>query len=197
MAQLLPCIFLVRMTNALFYEALAKSSAHRPSRDLISGLVLENPELLPFLVDVALDPNDKNHYKALWSLELIAATQIDSLLPHLDPFCRTISVYTHESAIRPASKICWYATAHHQKKIKQGKSFLNPIQVQKIVESCLDWLIGDYKVAPKAYAMRALFQLGKQENWILQELRPILEQDFASHTAAYKAAAKDILKKIP
>jgi hypothetical protein len=40
---------------------------------------------------------------------------------------------------------------------------LTETQEQKIIESCLDWLIEeDIKVATKAYSIRALFELGKK-----------------------------------
>ena len=44
--------------------------------------------------------------------------------------------------------------------------------------------------------MRSLFLLGKQFDWIYPELKLTLEQDYAKHSAAYKAAARDILKQI-
>jgi hypothetical protein len=44
--------------------------------------------------------------------------------------------------------------------------------------------------------MRALYNFGKKHLWINEELKMILSQDYPNHSAAYKAAAKDILKKL-
>lgn len=65
-----------------------------------------------------------------------------------------------------------------------------------MVEACFDWLILDKKVATKAYAMRALFQFGKLQDWIYPELQVILEQQYSSGSAGFQFASKEILGKI-
>jgi hypothetical protein len=68
-------------------------------------------------------------------------------------------------------------------------------QEQQITESCFDWLISENrKVATKA-SIRALYELGKKYDW-LSELQRILTDDYHKHSAAYKAVAREILKKI-
>ena len=57
-------------------------------------------------------------------------------------------------------------------------------------------MINDEKVAPKAYAMTSLYLLGKEYSWINPELVLILERDFKMQSAAFKARARQILKKI-
>ena len=44
--------------------------------------------------------------------------------------------------------------------------------------------------------MRTLYNFGKKHTWINEELKTILSQDYPNHSAAYKAAAKDILRKL-
>lgn len=179
--------------NSNFYNKVANSSAHRPIRDELSGAVLRNKALLPDLLTIALTIKDKNHHKACWIAELVFEAKTEWLGNYLDIFCETLAVFTNESAMRPISKICLFAVEHHQ----QNDKFLNTLQLQRIIETCFDWLINPKtKVATKAYAMRTLFLLGKKENWIHPELTRILREDAAKHTAAYKAAAKDVLRKI-
>ncbi len=175
-----------------FYNSITNSTAHRPIRDLLSGQVLNDPELLPGLLHIAMDVNDKNHHKACWILELVMEAKIEWLDPYLDEFCDTLASYKHEGAIRSISKICLFAVTKHQKE-----QFLKPNHIEQITEACFDWLIDpDGKVAAKAYAMRALYLLGKKEDWIYPELQRILSEDSVKHTAAYKSAAKDILWRI-
>ena len=66
----------------------------------------------------------------------------------------------------------------------------------QIVDSSFEWLTGDCKVASKAYAMRILYEAGKLKTWIYPEMEIILESGYPKHSAAYKSAAKDVLKKI-
>jgi hypothetical protein len=73
---------------------------------------------------------------------------------------------------------------------------LTKIQQEKLIEICLDWLIGDAKVAPKAYAMYTLSHYTKNQDWIKEELQNIIHKDFANQSAGYKAAAREVLRKI-
>ena len=179
--------------NQYFYDRIENSTAHRPIRDELSGEVLNNKDLLQHLLAIAFNVKDKNHHKACWTMELVFEAKIEWLSDYLDEFCKTLSSFTNESAMRPVSKTCLFAAQKNQK----APGFLNGKQITQIIEACFDWLINpDGKVATKAYAMRALYIFGKKEDWIYPELQTILSQDFPNHTAAYQAAAKDILKKI-
>jgi hypothetical protein len=176
-----------------FYQLIANSNAHRPIRDLLCNTVLNDNKLLPELFAIALNTSDKNHHKACWTLELVMEADIIALKNYLDTFCSTLSVFKLEGALRSVSKICLFAVKHNQKYI----GFLNDEHTEHITEACFDWLIDQKgKVATKAYAMRALFVSGKSNDWIYPELQRILQEDAAKHTAAYAAAAKQILKKI-
>jgi len=82
------------------------------------------------------------------------------------------------------------------KKLKSKEIFLAENHIELMVEACFDWLILDKKVATKAYAMRALFQFGKLQDWIYPELQVILEQQYSSGSAGFQFACKEILGKI-
>ncbi|RZK09770.1 MAG: hypothetical protein EOO46_12830 [Flavobacterium sp.] len=179
-----------------FIQALENSTAHRPIRDRLSGKVIDNLELLPVLMGIALDVNNKNHYKACWTLELVLEYNINWLSDYLEEFCKKLPLYKHEGAIRSISKICMFSAKQHLKNTKKNLAFLTENQSQQIIETCFDWLINDTKVASKAYAMRALFEFGKLHDWIYPELKEILPKDFASHSPAYHSASKEILQKI-
>ncbi|MDV6168278.1 hypothetical protein R1T16_07560 [Flavobacterium sp. DG1-102-2] len=176
-----------------FYIQIANSTAHRPIRDLLSGQVLKNKTLLSELLAIGFNVKDKNHHKACWIAELVFEAKIEWLKEHLDTFCEALPHFTNESAMRPISKIGLLATEYRERHSK----FMNTHQVQQITEACFDWLINPKtKVATKAYAMRTLFLIGKKEDWIHHELQRILSEDASKHTAAYTAAAKDVLRRI-
>lgn len=184
------------MAGEMFIQALENSTAHRPIRDKLSGEVIDNPELFPILMEIALDVQNKNHHKACWTLELVLEHNITWLSDYLDDFCQKLPLYKHEGAIRSISKICMFSAKQHLKSKKKDSLFLTEKQSQQIIETCFDWLINDTKVASKAYAMRALFELGKLHDWIYPELQEILPKDFAHHSPAYHSASKEILQKI-
>jgi len=184
---------LIKRVDKQFYNSIVNSTAHRPIRDLLSGQVLNNPILLPDLLEIAFDTEDKNHHKACWTLELVLQVKIEWLSDHIDDFCNALPNFKQDGAVRSISKICMFAAQHNQKK----PGFLNGNHLQQTMEACFDWLIDEkVKVATKAYAMRALFILGKKEDWVYPELSRILAEDSMKHSFAYIAAAKDILKRI-
>lgn len=178
--------------NKILYQSIEKSTAHRPSRDFHCEMIFDQPHLLDDLMQLAMNVNDKNHHKACWILELVLERNILWLSPFLEQFCEALSLYVHDGAVRSVSKICLFAAEKHSKT----NNFLKPGQMAKITEACFDWLIGEAKVASKAYAMRALFQTGKFQQWVYPELKILLEIGYPDHSPAYQAAAKEILRKI-
>ena len=123
---------------------------------------------------------------------LLSKTGMDKDL--FDFFCSNIKHLKDISAIRPAAKIWQLLVVSHYKK--QEGIILPEKNLEEILESSFDWLINNTKVASKAYSMRTLYILGKHYDWIYPELKTILNKDFPNHSAAYKAVAKEVLKKI-
>jgi Mn-containing catalase len=60
----------------------------------------------------------------------------------------------------------------------------------------MDWLIESNKAANAAYTMRTLYNFGKKNHWINEELKFLLQRDCSHQTPAYKSAVKDILKRL-
>ena len=175
--------------NLAFYKRIEESTAHRLNREFIRDYVLQNPEKLQYLIEIALHEKDKIHIKACWALELIFEIKLELILPFLDDFLAKIGQFKDDSAIRPISKICMFLS-------KSKTIQLSENQETKIIENCLDWLIQDKKVATKTYSMRTLYNFGKNHPLINEDLKTILSQDYFKHSAAYQAAAKDILQKL-
>ena len=69
------------MMNLAFYKLLEESTAHRLNREFIRDYVLQNPEKLQFLIEIALNDKDKIHIKACWSLELIFEIKLELIVP--------------------------------------------------------------------------------------------------------------------
>ena len=183
--------------NFILKNNIENSNAHRASRDENAQFILNDFDLFPEFLELTFDCNDKNHFKACWIMELVLEENLSLLLPNLDRFCKNLKNYTNHSAIRSISKICMFLAKSHIKSLKQNEIVLSQNQMQTISEKCLDWIIDENeKVASKAYAIRTLFELGKIQDWIYPELKRILSDDYMKHSYAYKAVAREILKKI-
>ncbi|MDQ6471971.1 hypothetical protein RB619_15070 [Flavobacterium sp. LHD-80] len=170
-------------------------NAYRENRLKAAQDVLENPSLFSELVSICFSPEDKNNHKACWILEFVSYEELLWLQPHLDFFCSNLKILKDESAIRPIAKVTQLLIKSHYKKDENCIS-LSENNLQDIIEASFDWLINDVKVATKAYSIRTLYVLGNHYAWIHPELRIILEKDYGDHSAAYKAVAKEVLKKM-
>ncbi len=179
------------------YEALSYVDHSRENRQKMADLVWKHPELLPDIVTITFQVEDPVSFRACWVLEYVCKNNIALLIPYLNYFIEHIDKVYRDQAVRPTAKICeMILEAYFGKQDHPIQSSLNEKHFEKLSETAFDWLINDEKVAVKAHAMRSLFLLGKKIKWIHPELKTVLEQDFGKHSAAYKARARHILKKL-
>lgn len=171
---------------------LSESDAHRASRMSACNFVIRK-EKINELTQIAFNLSHKSHVMAFWTLEFVCEKKLKSFVPFINSFCEVLPTLKNDSAIRPATKICFFlAKSNHR---KNGISLTHD-QEHNLIETLIDRLIQDEKVAAKVYAMKALFVFGKKYDWINNELKQILVQDFQNQSAAYKSASKHILKKL-
>ena len=160
-------------------------------------LMRDNPELVPKLLEILFKVDDKISPRAAWVFEFMCNDDIETIIPYLDTFTSNLHKVHLDSAVRPVAKICEFlANAYTSKLDNNIKNALTELHKERIIETCFDYMINDEKVAAKAYGMSTLFLLGKAYDWVHPELKLILERDFQKQSAAFKARARHILKKI-
>jgi hypothetical protein len=185
------------MTKEELCEALNYVNATRENRNKMATKIEENPQLIPILIEISKDNLDPISCKASWLLESLIKKELKFILPYIDTFTRSLSSLNLQSSIRPASKICSLLVEnHYSNKTALSKKALTKQHLNTIAEAAFDWLIGDHKVAPKAYSMTTLLLLGKDIPWIHPELQVILKQNYDNGSAAYKARARMTLKAL-
>jgi len=185
------------MTTEELYKELDYVDHTREKRQKYAHLVINNPRIIPKLMTILFYVDDKLSSRAAWLLEYVARENLDSILPHLDLFTTQMKDVHLDPAVRPVAKICEYLIeAYYHKTNNRTKDYLTEEHKQRIIELSFDYMITDQKVAVKAYSMNSLFLLGKAYNWIHPELTMILERDFHSGSAAYKARARHLLRRL-
>ena len=167
----------------------------RASRTLVAQEILENPSLFEELVSICFLPTDKNNHRACWILEFVSYEELLWLQPHVDFFFSNLKILKDESSIRAIAKVVQLLVKSHYNK-DENSILLSEENLQDCIEASFDWLINDVKVATKAYSIRTLYLLGNHYDWIHPELKIILDKDYGDHSAAYKAVAREVLKKI-
>jgi len=161
--------------SQLIQELEAVKNAKRVYRDKAASYVLDHPEEMPELISLVFDIKSPLHIKAAWILELVCIVNISLMGSHATGFLKNMQQVVHESALRPVSKVCYFITKIHFSD--NNKYFeLSKEAVDQIIECNFDWLIEDHKVATQVYAMDTLQYLGKQYNWVQEELKLILQK---------------------
>jgi len=185
------------LNKAELYKELTYVNHSRENRLKYAYLVMDNPELIPSLLEILFDVDDKISCRAAWVFEFMCGEKLEAIIPYLDTFTENMSKVHLDSAVRPVAKVCEYLVkANYSKTDHIIKTKLLEKHKEKIIEASFDWMINDEKIAPKAYAMNALFLLGQEYDWIHNELAIILERDFQMQSSGFKARARHILKKI-
>lgn len=184
------------MTKDQLYTELNYVDHSRANRLKYANLVIANPDLIPKLLEIIFLVDDKISCRAAWIFEFLCGEKLEAIIPHLDYFTEHIYKVHLDAAVRPVAKICEYlAKAYYSKSENKIQKALTKKHQEKIVEACFDWMINDEKIAPKAYSMNTLYLFGTDFDWIHPELVSILERDFLTQSAGYKARARHILKK--
>lgn len=163
----------------------------------MSTLIVENPRLIEPLMGIGFNVDNPISNRACWVLEFTAKENLSLLLPYLDEITANLKKIHFDSSIRPMAKICEYLMkAYFSKTSNQTQNEVTEIHLERITAACFDWLIGNHKVAAQAYSMTCLLLLGKKFDWIHPELKILLEKNYQTGSAAYKARARMTLAKI-
>lgn len=185
------------MTKNELREALDNSHSSREKRMRMVAAMVEKPHLIPMLMELINEVSDPISSKAFRVLEYLALKNIHYVLYNIDDFIRIIPKLQLESSIRPASKISMLLIENrYSKKSPKSLKSLSDTHLNAITESAFDWLMGNHKVAPKAYSMSILLLLGRERAWIHPELQELLCQNYESGSPAYKARARITLKSL-
>ncbi|MBM1107569.1 adenylosuccinate lyase [Aurantibacter crassamenti] len=185
------------MTKTDLIQKLEYINHTREKRGKMAELALSTPKMIPQLLEIAFEKNNNISNKAIWVTEYTIKQNVSLLLPYLDFFTNNIQNVKQEQGIRPIAKMCELLLIdYYSKKETASKDSVKKVHLEHITTACFDWLIGEHNVAPKAHAMTCLYLLGNDFDWIHPELKMILEQNYVTGSAAYKARARRVLSKL-
>ncbi|MBT8376462.1 MAG: adenylosuccinate lyase [Bacteroidia bacterium] len=177
------------MTEAELYKQIKNCTALKKDRLRLMESVLDELKLFHPLLKLAFNVKHPDSHRAAWIVELLCLHDLMIIKDHLNYFSSHLNELTNDSAKRPMAKIC-SLILHPKKGLK-----LTQLNKEKMTSTCFDWMIDDSAVAVKVYAITSLYELGKEKDWIHDELRIILEKNYTSSSAGYQCRAREILKK--
>lgn len=176
-------------------QELENVNGHRESRLKVAQNIIVNHSHFGELLHFCFEVSNPKSYKASWVIEFVVYEKPEWFTDYYEFICYNLKSLTDEKSIRPWAKIIQVLIKLSLNKSKSSENFTES-QINNCIEIHFDWLILDKKVATKAYAMRTLFILGEKQPWIRTELQQIISKDYADQSAAYKAVAREILKKL-
>lgn len=185
------------MTQQDFIKQLDYIKPHRDKRLNVATWVIDHPEFMKDLVQIAFDPVHEKRMQALWGLEFVCRFRLELFYPFLPEFFDHLPKAKGDNVLRAISYICEVITiACYKKEDPLLDSAFTEDQKKLMTEYCFDWLITDQKVACQVRAMTALSYLGTEFPWIHPELLQILEQSMHHGSAGYKARGRHSLELI-
>lgn len=185
------------MTKDQLFRELDDVNATRACRAKYAAIIVSNPNLIKPLLEVVFLGNRKKSPRASWILEHVYKDNPKLLFPYIDYFFENLKTLHIDSATRPCVKIVeLLIESYYKKKDAVIIQLISMHHKEQIIEACFDWLIREEKVAVKVYSMNALFYLGMEFDWIHSELKTIIERDYHTHSAGFKAKSRHILKRM-
>lgn len=142
--------------------------------------------------DLTFLDKKKVAFRAAWLLENIATVYPLKIASIAKVFLRTYHLQKNLSARRHFSKIALIMLNPRLIDIYS----LKYNDFDKCVEASFDWLLDeDTPLAIKCNCIEVLYNLSDHEDWILEELMPILESNLLSTSPAILSRTKAILEK--
>lgn len=185
------------MTKEELHISLNSGRISKSQIDVLVSQLEKVPQLTEELFNEVLLEDKIGTFNASWTFDHLMRKKLNYLLPFFENFANGLSKLQTESCIRPIAHVCeMVCEAYFKKNNPDFTQNITDDQLEKILTSCFDWLIGPMNMAPKVFAMTSLYYLGLKFDWVHPELKLVLEDSYASGTTGYKNRAKKTLDKL-
>lgn len=147
------------------------------------------------LIAVTLYPNPDIAFRATWLLENVFLQNPPTYLPELDYLLSQMPLVKAPGAKRHYAKIVMHLTEPTAPQII--RETIKDIDFEEAIEQLFDWLIDPkIKIAVKAFAAEALFNLRHRYDWVAEELANQLQFLMRDGSAAIQVRGRKLLKEL-
>jgi hypothetical protein len=161
----------------------------------LSRILKDQHFALRDLIDLTFYPDKNIAFRAAWLLENVFLLDPSNYEPDLEYLISRVKDVNYESCKRHYAKIIMHITGKKAPEIIQGK--LQQLDLEPVVEQCFGWMIDPkIKIAVKAFASEALFNLRHRYPWIAEELASQLQFLMRNGTAAIQSRGKKLLSQV-
>jgi len=158
----------------------------------LSRILKEEDFALRDLIDLTFCPNKDISFRAAWILENVFLQNPARYEAELEYLLSRIKEVKHASCQRHYAKILMHITS--PKALPAIKNELEAIDLEPVVEQCFDWMIdAKVKIAVKAFAADALFNMSNRYPWIKEELTNQIRFLMRNGSAAIQSRGRKLL----
>jgi cytosine/uracil/thiamine/allantoin permease len=159
----------------------------------LSRILEEQHFALHDLIDITFHQDKVIGFRAVWILENMFLKHPEKYINDLEYFVSRFKGVSNPSCMRHYTKLIMHMTDTTSPASVKLK--LQSIDLEPVVEQLFDWMIDPkVKVAVKAFAGRALFNLKDRYDWIAEELEGQLKIFMYDRSAGMRSAARSTLK---
>jgi hypothetical protein len=161
----------------------------------LSKILHENRFDLRDLIAITFHHNKDVAFRATWLLENVFLDNPETYLPELDFLLSGITKVKHPGPQRHYAKIVMHITEPSAPKIIKDK--VRQLDMEPVVEQLFEWMITPkVKIAVKAFAAEALFNMKDRYPWVKDELAQQLQFLMRDGTAAIQSKGKKLLQQL-
>lgn len=152
--------------------------------EILINEISNNPIYYDFLMDVALNSNEKNSWRAAWVIDKIHETHPQLILPYKEKIIQKLKAVSN---------------------LSKKRHFLKQISLLDIPDEhfgfladyCLNTLSSAEPPAVRVHAMQILYNISEKENDLKPELIHVIEQEIEYRsTAGITSRGAKLLKKL-
>jgi hypothetical protein len=161
----------------------------------LSKILDEEKFDLPDLIAITFHADKDIAFRAAWLLENVFLAKPHIYLPHLAFLLSGVPKVKHPGPQRHYAKIVMHVTGPLAPQII--KEEVKQLDMEPIVEQLFEWMIDlKVKIAVKALAAEALFNMKERYPWVKEELANQLRFLMRDGTAAIQVKGKKLLHQL-
>lgn len=165
----------------------------KEKRNKLVDFYIARPEGLPSLIDAMFTADYPHNFYQAWIWDGVIRKDPNTALPFLSSVFSRMGNADSEGVIRILAKTCEIASSSPINPSDESAGSLSFSDKQLLIDACFAWLQGKHKVATRVFAITALWNLRKEEDWIEEALRNEVNRQLPASSAGFRNRALKIL----
>lgn len=165
-------------------EDLLMLEHSRRNTDLVSGLILQKPEIFDQLMELFLRNEEPVSRRAAWVIDSVSEEKEDLLQPYVPDIIAALPGFKHDGMKRHSLRMI-------------ARSDIPDRQTGELMNICFEWLLSPHEaVAAKVYCIDILYRLSQTEPDLKTELADSIEWRLNEESPGFRNHGAKVLAKL-